>query len=130
MASELAIGDQVVCHLKDNSIISIYEGAFDLEFIFDIIAAYDDSYIIYIPYDMFVKDSIYINKTNYKLFNLDKKFIDSYVCRISEHKIARVHNKLDGMCCCKCKQFYSMATANQEDKTLICWSCGKYPSYR
>jgi hypothetical protein len=125
----LATGDQVVCHLKDSCIISIYEGEFDSEFIFDIIAVYDDSYVIYVPYDMPLNDSVYINKTNYKLFNLDKKFIDSYVCRISEHKIARVHSKLDGMCCSKCLQFFGMATANQDDGTLVCWNCFKYPHY-
>jgi hypothetical protein len=127
--AELASGDQVICHLKDNTIVSLYESEFDFKAIFDIIATYDDSYIIFIPSDMNITDSIYITKSNYKLFNLNEKFIDCYVCRISEHKIYGVHSKLDGIACCKCKEFYQMAKPNQEDNTLLCWSCKRYPTY-
>lgn len=126
----LTLGDSVVCRLRDNAIISVYENEADEEIIFDIIAVYDDSYIIYIPSDRYIVDSIYITKSNYKLFNLEKKFIDCYVCRITEHKVFRVHSKLDGMACCKCKQFYQMAVATQDDNTLICWNCKNYKFYQ
>lgn len=29
----------------------------------------------------------------------------------------------DGMNCCKCKQFFEFAASNQDDGTMICWSC-------
>jgi len=30
---------------------------------------------------------------------------------------------MDGMFCCKCGQFYDFAEANQEDGSMICYSC-------
>ena len=38
-------------------------------------------------------------------------------------------NKLDGMYCCKCKNYYQYAEPNQDNGTLICYSCRKYPFY-
>ena len=29
----------------------------------------------------------------------------------------------DGMDCCKCKKFFEFAESNQDDGTMICWSC-------
>lgn len=35
----------------------------------------------------------------------------------------QIHKGLDGFPCKKCKTFYPQALANQDDGTLICWSC-------
>lgn len=29
----------------------------------------------------------------------------------------------DGMDCCKCRKFFKFAAPNQDDGTMICWSC-------
>jgi formylmethanofuran dehydrogenase subunit E len=39
----------------------------------------------------------------------------------------RQRRKLDGMFCCKCQQFYDFAEANQEDGSMICYSCRHRP---
>lgn len=35
----------------------------------------------------------------------------------------RSHKGIDGMFCCKCNQFYDFAESNQEDGSMICYSC-------
>lgn len=35
----------------------------------------------------------------------------------------QIHNGLDGFPCKECHNFYPQALANQNDGTLICWSC-------
>ncbi len=37
--------------------------------------------------------------------------------------------KLDGMYCCKCKNYSQYAEPNQNNGTMICYSCRKYPFY-
>jgi hypothetical protein len=39
----------------------------------------------------------------------------------------RLRRKLDGMFCCKCGAFYDFAEANQEDGSMICYSCRQNP---
>ncbi|SRR5579871_1559093 len=34
---------------------------------------------------------------------------------------------MDGMFCCKCGQFYDFAEANQEDGSMVCYSCRQNP---
>lgn len=122
-------GDQVICRLRDHIIVSVYDDKWDNEEIFDIICLYDEGYLIYVSLDSILKDCIYITANNYKKFAADKKFIDSYVYYITDHKIVRMHKKIDGMCCIKCQTFYGMAAPNQSDGTLICWSCSRWPHY-
>jgi len=123
-------GDQVVCRIKDNAIVSAYEDKWQDECIFDIISLYEEGYMVYVPTDMSIKDYIYITKSNYKRFNADKRFIDSSAAYITDYKIIRIFKKLDGIRCMKCDNFYDMATANQPDGKLICWNCLHYPSWR
>jgi len=123
-------GDSVICRVKNNTIVSVYEDKWQEDFVFDIVSLHDEGYMIYIPIDMSIKDSVQITSGNHKKYKLDKKFIGSTLCYITEYKIASIHRKLDGMCCSKCSNFYGMAAPNQPDGTLICWSCKHYPSYR
>jgi len=39
----------------------------------------------------------------------------------------RKHRQRDGMVCVKCKSFYDFAEPNQNDGTLICYSCRNNP---
>lgn len=123
-------GDKVVCHIKDGVIVNTYDDDWQDEVIFEIICTYGDGYLIYVPVGLFLKDSLILTKENFIKFNADKKFIGSDVYYITDYRITKVHSKLDGLCCVKCGEFYNYAAANQEDGTLICWSCKNYPYYK
>jgi hypothetical protein len=43
-----------------------------------------------------------------------------------KEKKTRAKNEPDGCTCKKCKEFYQYAEPNQEDGTLICYSCRTY----
>jgi len=123
-------GDSVVCRIKNNAIVNIYEDAWQEELIFDVVCTYAEGYLIYVPAVMCLKETIYITKANHIKYNADKRFIDSNTLFITEYNIIRTHNKLDGMRCSVCDEFYGMAEANQPDGKLICWSCKNYRQYK
>lgn len=123
-------GDQVVCRIKDNTIVSVYEDKWQDECVFDVISFYGEGYMIYIPQSMSLKDCVYLTKSNYSSFNAEKRFIDSSAYYITEYHVIRIHSKLDGMRCAKCDNFFGMATSNQPNGTLICWNCRNYPFFR
>ena len=119
-------GDQVICRVKDNDIVNIYETAYEAEYIFDIVSEYDQGWLVYVPLGMVLKSAMTVNIENFQKFGVHKKFIDSEVIYISEYKIAKLYSKLDGMFCEKCGEFYFMASANQDNGTLVCWICRHY----
>jgi hypothetical protein len=119
-------GDKVLCHIKSNKIVTVYEEVFDDTQVFEIIANYSEGYLIYIPLDFFMKEILRVDSGNYKKYGLDKKFIDSNVCHISDYKIAGVYSRVDGLNCKRCKYFSPMAAANQVDGSFLCWSCTTY----
>lgn len=125
-----SIGDQIVCHIYELNIVSIYSTNWDYKHIFEIISAYDEGYMIYIPNSLFIKSYIEILDSNYKKYNLDKKFVGSAACYVSSEKIVSIYSKVDGMHCSVCKDFIQMAEPNQEDGGLICWSCSNYKIYK
>lgn len=122
-------GDQVLCRIKDNVIVSTYNDLFDETQLFDVVGIYDETYILHVPSLLTLKDSIHINYNNHKKYGLESKFIDINVCLTAEHKILRIYYRMDGMCCRVCKDFHPMASPNQFDNTLVCWRCRKYPTY-
>ena len=122
-------GDKIFCYVKDSKIVSVYEIVAVSREIFEIIRLYDEGYLIYIPDDISIQDTIHIDNGNYKYYGLDTKYIGSDVYYISEYKIAGIHSRLDGMRCSKCNDFFPMAEPNMENGTLMCWRCRKYPIY-
>ena len=84
MATNCYPGDRVVCKVKEDTIVSVYEEFGCTKKIFDIIANYNLGYLIFIPTSSFIKDSVFIKKDNYKSYNVDKRFIDSYACFITD----------------------------------------------
>lgn len=124
------LGDSIVCRVKDSAIVSIYEDTWQDELVLDIVAAYEQGYLLYVPQNLFLNDSVKITKENRKKFNVDKRFIDSVVYYVTEHQIIRTHNKMDGMRCSKCDDFIPMSEANQPDGTLVCWQCTNYRQWK
>lgn len=123
-------GDKVVCKIKDNKIVNIYEETGCEKKVFEIISIHNNGYMVYIPNHYFLHGSVYLSPDNLRRYKIDKRFADTYTCYITEHNITAIHSKLDGMRCCECDEFYPMAAANFEETKLLCWRCRHYPIYR
>jgi hypothetical protein len=119
-------GDKIVCHIKNNKIVNIYEEVWDINKVFEIIAVYDNGYCIYVPISFYLEEVFELTISNHRKFNANKKFIGSKVVKIDDHRIFAIHSKIDGMCCNRCEEFYQMAEPNCEDGTMLCWLCRAY----
>lgn len=125
-----AIGDQVVCLVRDAAIVSATSASYEFRHIFDILSFYDEGYMVYVPISIVLKDSVHIVDGNVYKFRMSKKFIGSDAYYITDYKVVELYKKMDGMVCFECEEFYPMATANQSDGTLICWNCRNYKYWR
>jgi len=126
---DIKIGDKVVCKIKDARLVTT-EYECDETRIFEIISSSYQGWHIYVPPYIVLKDTILVSERNAKSLGIDKKFIGWDCIFITSSFVVRVHEILDGMVCCKCNEFYAQSQPNQEDGTLICFSCRLYPIYK
>lgn len=127
--TKLKPGDRVDCRIKSDTIVSSY-GEYDEIATFEIVAAEDHGYYLFVPFYMYIKGTVVADKYKSKVLNINKKFLDEQIIYIDTNLVYRVSIILDGMVCCKCQEFYSMSASNQEDGTLICYSCRSNPYVR
>jgi len=121
-------GDIIVCKISNNEIVEHYKQTFDSKQKFEIIGIDDGKYVLYVPIDLIIKGSFELLSEKYcQNYNVPKKFIGSKIIKVSDVFIDYLYRKSDGIICKKCNEFYPMAQSNQEDGTLICWLCSKYP---
>src|SRR5271165_7774 len=123
-------GDRVVCKIQNDKVVNIYNEASSETRVFDIITKHNEGYFVYINSGSCIKDTILITSSNYKKYNVDKKFIDCEILFITDHNIFSIYSKIDGMTCIRCKTFSSMASSNQSDGSFVCWNCTMYPFYK
>ena len=116
-------GDQVICLVRDGKIIYADDSIYDYKYIVEIIALYDEGYIVYIPNNSPITDVIILDASYLLLFKLDSRFLGSAVYYITDFKIVGAHQKLDGMFCVRCGEFIAMAAPNQPDGGMKCWQC-------
>lgn len=127
--AKLKPGDRVTCRVKGGRIVSSYSG-FEEEKEFEIIALDNKGYFLYVPDHYAIAGTTRVTSSNSSSLGIDRRFIDCSMIYITSSSIVRVYEKLDGMTCIECKEFYKYAEANQEDGTLKCWSCRNYKYYR
>lgn len=128
--AKLKAGDKVNCLIKNNTIVAAYESNFDEEKTFEILSTDSRGYFIYVPDYFNLKGTSLIDQSVMKSLRIDKKFLDSQLFYITDTSVFKIYSILDGCFCCKCHEFYNYASPNQEDGTLICFTCNKYPYYR
>jgi hypothetical protein len=127
--AKLKPGDRVDCRVKQAAIVSPYKDYDEIK-TFEIIAADKYGYYLYVPVYLSLKGAVKADKSQCKHLGIDKRFLDENMVYIQENMICKISAVLDGMRCVKCREFYALAEANQDDGTLICWSCRNYPHYR
>lgn len=124
--SRLKPGDRVDCRIKDSTIVHPYKSYDEIK-TFEIIATDAQGYYLFVPIYLTIKGSVTADKYRCRHLNIDKKFIDEQMIYVPEGMIYQVSNIMDGMTCCKCGEFYAMAAPNQENGTLVCFSCRSNP---
>lgn len=124
--AKLKSGDRVDCHIKQATIVSPYKD-YDEVKTFEIVAKGIFGYYLYVPHHWVLNGTTKADKYQCKALGIDHKFLDERIIYISESMVYKVHTILDGMACKNCKEFFQMATPNQPDGTLICWSCRQNP---
>lgn len=126
---DLKIGDKIVCKIKGSRIVPSDE-EYDETHVFEVISSNYQGWHIYVPPYVAIKDTITISERNYASLGINKKFIGWDCIFITSYFVVRVHDIIDGMICSKCNEYYAMSQPNQEDGTLICFSCRRYPIYK
>lgn len=126
--AKLKPGDRVDCHVREATIVSPYKGYDEIR-TFEIVAVDKYGYYLYVPPYYTLKSTSKADKNRCKQLGIDKRFLDADIIFIQENLISKVVSELDGMTCTKCGEFYAMSSPNQDDGTLICYSC-RFNPYR
>jgi hypothetical protein len=127
---KLKPGDRVNCRLRASQIVKPYDGEYDDEKVFEIIAVDDQGYYLFVPPYLSVKDSEKVDFYFARDNDIEKKYIGEEVIYITPGLVSRVNSVLDGCFCVKCNNFHQYAEPNQTDGTLICWTCRTYPDFQ
>lgn len=125
----LKAGDRVDCRILANKIVSPYSDNYDCVKTFEIVSLDTWGYFIYIPQYVLIENSMKIDSSYSRALAIDSKFIGENMVYIKESLIYKISSLFDGCICCKCHEFYDFAAPNQENGTMICWSCRNYPYY-
>jgi hypothetical protein len=125
---KLKAGDRVSCKLKQSVIVSPYDSYDDIR-IFEIIGVdfNMEGYYLFVPSYIFLKNSAKIDNYNFKKLNINSKYIDEEYVFITEKLVCEVSFILKGASCKKCQIYSEYAEPNQDDGTLICYSCRANP---
>ena len=119
-------GDTITCRISVSEIVSPYKNYDDIKS-FLIVATDNYGYYLYVPHYEQIKGSGAADKYFCKKLGIAIRFLNEEIVYIQEHMVASIERQSEGMCCKKCRELYSYAESNQEDGTLICFSCRQNP---
>lgn len=125
--TKLKPGDRVDCRISLNAIVSPYNPDYDEVKTFEIVAKDRTGYYLFVPCYVLLKGTVAADKYLCQKLGINKKFLNEQIMYIQEGLVHKVNSIMDGCLCVKCNDFYYQATPNQEDGTLICWSCRQNP---
>lgn len=123
---KLKVGDTISCRVKSCLIVSPYRSYDEIKS-FVIVAKDEHGYYLFVPHYFLLKNSFVLDKYKLKTLGIEKKYLDEEIVYIQENMIASIESTRNGMTCRICKEHFPYAVANQEDGTLICFSCRQNP---
>jgi hypothetical protein len=123
---DLNPGDIITCRIRSAVIVSKDED-YDEIHSFVIIAQCEEGYHLYVPHYFFLKNSSVLDRHRAKALKIDKRYLGENIAYINDKMIASVESRQDGMNCAICGDFYQYATCNQEDGSMVCFSCKQNP---
>lgn len=121
-------GDLVSCRVKDGRVVLAYAD-YDSEKTFEILASVSGGYFIYLPEYLNLYGGTKIDSKEIKSLEIGRQFLGGTMFYLTSTMICRVVSTLDGCHCAECEEFFKYAVPNQEDGTLVCYSCRRYPIY-
>lgn len=119
-------GDRINCCVKDYLVVSPYQ-EYDEVLTFEIVAENSYGYYVYVPHYIMLNGLSHLNESQCTRLGIDCRFYNQNFLHIQEKFIYQVKSVLDGMACAKCGEFFLMAVPNQENGTLICFTCRSNP---
>jgi len=125
--ARLKPGDQVICRIFENTIISPYDKDYDGIGTFEIIGSDNCGHFLFIPHYSLIKGTRKVDGYLKRTYGIDSKYIGDDCIYICDNIIYKIHSTMDGRICTNCKEFIRQAEENQEDGTFLCWSCRNYP---
>lgn len=124
--AKLKPGDCIDVRVKDATIVGPYDN-YDEVKTFQIIAKDKYGYYLYIPSYYLIKNTYRADIYQCQQLKINSRFLNEEFIYIKEKMVLKVHSILDGMTCSNCHEFFNMAEPNQDDGTLICYSCRLNP---
>jgi hypothetical protein len=124
--TKLKPGDRVDCRVKSATIVSPYKD-YDEVKTFEIVASDSYGYYLYVPHYYPLNGASVATLSQCRNLGINSKFLNENIIYVQENMITAVREKMDGMVCSICHEFYQYAEANQSDYTLICYSCKQNP---
>lgn len=123
---KLKVGDTISCRVKFALIVSPYK-AYDEIKSFVIVATDDHGYYLFVPHYFTLKDSFIIDRYKIKNLGIDHKYLDENAVYIQANLVASVESRNEGVTCKVCKEVFPYAVANQDDGSMMCFSCRQNP---
>jgi len=128
----LHLGDTIYCKIRGNTVVPVSYDKCDAKIPFELIGISPEGfYILLVPKYYSIKHSWKIERSHAEDCDIDIEFLGKKALAIPKEKIAKVDVRTpinqDGTICVKCGRFYYMAEANQDDGTLICYTCRTNP---
>jgi len=126
--TQLKPGDRINCRIKQGIIVSPYKDYDEMK-TFEIVAVESHGYYLFVPSYYSLKGTRKLEKNQAVLLEIERRFVGEEITYIDGNLVHSINFILDGMKCCQCHEFFIMAEPNQEDGTLICYSC-RFNPYR
>jgi hypothetical protein len=115
-------GDRVNCRVREGAIVSPVADYDEIR-TFEVVAIDADGCFLFVPAYYSIKLTSLISERQIKKHCIDSRFLNEEMTYVVEDLICQVIDRLDGISCSICKEFFPMATGNQDDGTLICFTC-------
>lgn len=125
MAQHLSPGDEVICRIKDNILVSA-SSAYDEELSFEIISDDLHGYYLYVPASYNLKETAFITTKVAKALGISKKYVGGQTIYANITFIIKSIIKFDGCICIKCHEYFPQAEPNQPDGSMKCFLCRAY----
>lgn len=132
--TDYRINDIVVCKVRDNNVIVRMEKNYDTKISFKIIGIKISKfevaeYALYVPEYVLVQVNTRdrVTRKIASEYSVDPKFMDDYILRIRSSQIVTHEFVANGMFCVNCDDYFDKAGPNQEDGTMVCYSCRQNP---
>lgn len=132
--NEYSPGDTVLCKVGFSKIVGSNANQFECTHHFDVICSCDRGYLVFVPATVNLTNAFCLTAKDCRDFDIPYKFMGGNAHFINRDHVVSVVNRMTGLACSMCKEYYEHAEINRLDKDgkgiLVCWSCRNYRHYK